>query len=215
MLKKRVTMSVSMSALLLVSTVVSAATLVSGDLRITGGGDLVFSDGTVQSKAQIQGPVGPQGPQGPTGLPGAQGDTGPQGPPGPSIASGVTIVNTNTGLSSTTVQGALEEIAPIIDMSKLVGTWNHTNYTNNDGATATGPQTGNFVFNANGTFSLTLIENGILVYTGSGNISIDSNNVIILSFTSPNPWINYLNVLKYTQNQINLNNAGTLIILKK
>ena len=39
-----------------------ANTIVKGDLRIQDGGDLVFSDGSVQSKAQVQGPVGPPGP---------------------------------------------------------------------------------------------------------------------------------------------------------
>ncbi len=36
-----------------------ATTIVSGDLSIRDGGDLVFSDGTVQSSAQQQGPAGP------------------------------------------------------------------------------------------------------------------------------------------------------------
>lgn len=51
------------------------------------GGSLVFSDGSVQTKAQVQGPPGPPGPQGPTGPSGPQGPQGPQGPPGPQITT--------------------------------------------------------------------------------------------------------------------------------
>ena len=53
-----------------------------GDLHITGGGSLVFSDGSVQSHAQVQGPAGPQGSTGPQGAQGIQGPIGPQGPKG-------------------------------------------------------------------------------------------------------------------------------------
>jgi len=45
--------------------------VVDGDLRISGFGNLVFSDGSVQSSATVQGPKGDTG------------ATGPQGPPGP------------------------------------------------------------------------------------------------------------------------------------
>jgi len=66
----------------------NAATVITGDLKIQSGGELVFSDGSVQSKAQVTGPVGPQGlaglsgPQGPKGDTGATGPVGPQGPAG-------------------------------------------------------------------------------------------------------------------------------------
>jgi hypothetical protein len=53
--------------LLMYVSVASADTIISGDLKIRDGGDVVFSDGSVQSKAQVQGPVGPQGPSGATG----------------------------------------------------------------------------------------------------------------------------------------------------
>jgi hypothetical protein len=45
-------------------SVASANTIISGDLKIRDGGDLVFSDGSVQSKAQVQGPKGDIGPAG-------------------------------------------------------------------------------------------------------------------------------------------------------
>lgn len=51
-----------------IASLANANTLVTGDLKISGG-DLVFPDGSVQSKAQVQGPAGPQGPPGPPGPP--------------------------------------------------------------------------------------------------------------------------------------------------
>jgi hypothetical protein len=51
-------------------SIANAGTVVKGDLHIQDGGDLVFSDGSVQSKAQVQGATGPQGPQGPQGAAG-------------------------------------------------------------------------------------------------------------------------------------------------
>lgn len=50
------------AAILSVVPVSNAGTIVKGDLHIQDGGDLVFSDGSVQNKAQVQGPPGPQGP---------------------------------------------------------------------------------------------------------------------------------------------------------
>ncbi len=50
---------VAMITVLFYSGEVRATTIVSGDLSIRDGGDLVFSDGSVQSKAQLQGPAGP------------------------------------------------------------------------------------------------------------------------------------------------------------
>ena len=46
----------------------SANTIINGDLKIGDGGELVFSDGSVQSKAQVQGPQGIQGPVGPPNI---------------------------------------------------------------------------------------------------------------------------------------------------
>lgn len=69
--------------LLLLVSVAKADTLVKGDLRISGGGDLVFSDGSVQSTAQVGGPAGPVGPVGPAG------PSGPQGPPGPETLAAI------------------------------------------------------------------------------------------------------------------------------
>jgi len=45
--------------------------VIDGDIRISGAGSLVFSDGSVQNSATVQGPKGDTG------------ATGPQGPPGP------------------------------------------------------------------------------------------------------------------------------------
>ncbi|MBK5275658.1 MAG: hypothetical protein JJE30_11475 [Desulfuromonadales bacterium] len=51
-----------------------------GDLRISGAGNgLVFPDGSIQYKAEIQGPVGPQGLKGDTGTTGSQGPAGTNG----------------------------------------------------------------------------------------------------------------------------------------
>jgi len=55
--------------------------VVDGDLRISGFGNLVFSDGSVQSSATVQGPKGD------TGATGPQGPQGPQGPAGPLYSS--------------------------------------------------------------------------------------------------------------------------------
>jgi hypothetical protein len=60
-----------------------------GDLRISEmGSGLVFPDGTVQYKAQLQGLAGAQGPQGLQGLPGPTGPQGPAGSQGPQGAQG-------------------------------------------------------------------------------------------------------------------------------
>jgi hypothetical protein len=73
---------------LVAPSIVNAATVITGDLKIQSGGELVFSDGSAQSKAQVTGPMGPQGlagqsgPQGPKGDTGATGPVGPQGPAG-------------------------------------------------------------------------------------------------------------------------------------
>ena len=82
------------SSLLLFSQIVGATTIVSGDLSIRDGGDLVFTDGSVQKTAQVKGPTGSQGP------------TGPAGAVGPSnvltigaVLSGVTPAANLTGVS--------------------------------------------------------------------------------------------------------------------
>lgn len=49
------------------ASIANAGTIIKGDLHIQDGGDLVFSDGSVQSKATVAGPMGPQGLQGPAG----------------------------------------------------------------------------------------------------------------------------------------------------
>ena len=56
---KRLIFAVGMISVLYFSRETGAATIVSGDLNIRDGGDLVFSDGSVQTHAQLQGPVGP------------------------------------------------------------------------------------------------------------------------------------------------------------
>jgi len=52
--------------------------VIDGDIRLSGLGRLLFSDGSVQSSASIQGPMGDPGPMGPPG---------PPGPAGPSYLS--------------------------------------------------------------------------------------------------------------------------------
>jgi len=47
--------------------------VVDGDLRISGFGNLVFSDGSVQNSATVQGPKGDTGAMGPQGPPGTSG----------------------------------------------------------------------------------------------------------------------------------------------
>jgi hypothetical protein len=67
---------------------VNGSVRASGNVQISGAGNgLVFPDGTVQSTAQVLGPMGPAGPPGPTG------PAGPAGPQG------------TTGLAGTTGQG--------------------------------------------------------------------------------------------------------------
>lgn len=72
---------------------------VGGSLHIASG-ELIFPDGSAQTKAELvgpqgpQGPAGPTGPQGPPGPQGVQGNTGPQGPPG-TPPFGVCISNTS------------------------------------------------------------------------------------------------------------------------
>ena len=92
--------------LMLGTSIANAGTIVKGDLHIMDGGDLVFSDGSVQSRATVdglQGPkgdagaAGPQGPKGDTGATGPQGPLGLQGAQGPQGSQGVGIV-TKEGL---------------------------------------------------------------------------------------------------------------------
>ena len=83
-LKKLICM-ITLFGLLLASVAAHADTIINDDLRLLSGGSLVFSDGSVQSKAQVQGPIGPQGPNGSQGI---QGPLGPQGPIGPQGATG-------------------------------------------------------------------------------------------------------------------------------
>ena len=61
-------LSVSL-CLAVVPSIVVADTIISGDLLLREGRGLIFPDHTVQSTAQVQGPVGPQGPPGPAGGP--------------------------------------------------------------------------------------------------------------------------------------------------
>jgi len=110
--RQRIAVFVGIVSLCVFYGEVIADTIVSGDLKIRDGGDMVFSDGSVQSKAQIKGETGLQGPPGPantlsigtvlTGDPGtaaAAAITGtapnqtlnlviPQGVPGPQGATG-------------------------------------------------------------------------------------------------------------------------------
>ncbi|HVS17511.1 MAG TPA: tail fiber domain-containing protein, partial [Planctomycetota bacterium] len=61
---------------------------VAGTVRAQGG--LRFGDGSLQTSAQLVGPVGPVGPQGAQGLEGPTGPTGPTGPQGPDGPKGPT-----------------------------------------------------------------------------------------------------------------------------
>lgn len=85
------------------------STIVEGDLRISGAGSgLVFSDGSTQYTATLQGPTGPAGPKGDTGVTGpagAKGATGPAGPKGDTGAVGPVgpaVTTTAICVSSTT-----------------------------------------------------------------------------------------------------------------
>ncbi len=64
---KKLICRIALFGLLLVSAAAEADIVVKDDLRLQEGGALVFSDGSVQSTAQVQGPTGPQGPTGTTG----------------------------------------------------------------------------------------------------------------------------------------------------
>ncbi|MBT1070990.1 DUF5004 domain-containing protein [Pelotalea chapellei] len=62
------------------------------------------------------------------------------------LASNVAIDNTKTRLSSTSLQSMVEELAPALSPSTLVGTWDVTNYPEN--------VTGKVTFNNDGTFTV-------------------------------------------------------------
>ncbi len=64
---RSVVVTIGFTFAIIASKKVIADTIISGDLKIRDGGEIFFSDGSVQSKAQIQGPQGVQGPIGPAG----------------------------------------------------------------------------------------------------------------------------------------------------
>jgi hypothetical protein len=67
------------------------------------------------------------------------------------LASNVVIDNSKTKLSSTTLQSAIEELAPLtLSASGLTGTWDVTNYPN-----STTDSTGKVTFKSDGTYSVT------------------------------------------------------------
>lgn len=68
-------------------------------------GTVSFDQLTPAQKAELKGDPGPQG------VPGPQGPQGPKGDPGPDQASAVNFSNQQSGLSSTNVQDALDELA--------------------------------------------------------------------------------------------------------
>ncbi|QWV96092.1 hypothetical protein KP005_11945 [Geomonas nitrogeniifigens] len=64
------------------------------------------------------------------------------------LASNVAVDNTKTTLSATTLQSAIEEVAPAkLSDSTMVGTWTVTNYPGNSSGIVT--------FSSNGTYSVT------------------------------------------------------------
>ena len=81
------------------SRVAMADTIISGDLKIHDGGELVFSDGSVQSKAQMVGSKGDKG------------DAGPQGPAG-GPPNTLTIGVVFTGSPGTAASAAITGTAP-------------------------------------------------------------------------------------------------------
>lgn len=99
---------------------------IKGDFRIYDG-NLVFSDGSVQTTATIIGPIGPQGPKGATGF------TGPTGSPGLMGPACLTCTSAMVGT---------------ID-ANIVGTWNATSYRQGGF-----PVTGVVTFKSDGTFTL-------------------------------------------------------------
>ena len=126
---KRAVTLICLSSVLFRAIPTMANTVVNGDLILSNSGELVFSDGSAQSKAQVQGPPGVQGSQGPAGpantlmigtvstgvtaeasivgvapnqalnLTLPQGPQGPIGPPGPSVG-GWTVTSQNNFLAT-------------------------------------------------------------------------------------------------------------------
>jgi len=64
MLKKRLVLFAAVLCSV-ISTSSWAGIKVAGDVTLSDGGEVVFSDGSVQSQAQVKGPAGPQGSAGP------------------------------------------------------------------------------------------------------------------------------------------------------
>lgn len=85
--------------MVVVPSIVLADTIVSGDLKIRDGGDLVFSDGSVQSKAQLVGP---------------KGDKGDGGPPNTLTIGNVTTGNPGTAASATITGTAPNQVLNLL-----------------------------------------------------------------------------------------------------
>ena len=134
---KKVIQLILLACMLTAPSVSREDTIISGDLKIRDGGDVVFSDGSVQSKAQVAGPkgdkgdkgdagpaggpVGPIGPQGLTGLPGSIGPAGPvgatgaTGPIGPACVGMVwTSVTSATSSKSNSGYIAANDAVPVV-----------------------------------------------------------------------------------------------------
>jgi hypothetical protein len=91
---------------------------------------IIFPDGSLQTKAEVAGPVGPTGaagaqgspgPQGPTGLTGPQGPVGPtgatgaQGPPGPRIGCSCSFFCNNGDSSSGFANNGITDCKSVAD----------------------------------------------------------------------------------------------------
>ena len=176
--------------------------IIDGDLRITNGGQLVFPDGSVQTKAELQGP------QGVKGDPGATVSSLP--------ASSIVLDKAKTSLSSDNVQSAIEEMSPSISnlSTLIVGSWNVTYY--NSGLFGT------IAFSADGSYSMTYSVTGSsnAPITTTGIWSITNGNVLkILNTNASGATRNagygpYFYMQKISSNRIDATGSDVLILQK-
>jgi cyclophilin family peptidyl-prolyl cis-trans isomerase len=210
---KLIIVYLGMVSALMFSGEVVATTIVSGDLSIRDGGDLVFSDGSVQSKAQVQGPAGPAGPannltigtvtSGATAAASITGTTPnqvlnltlPQGPPGPAI--------TLASICDAIRAGGAPVPAFCLPTSATSITSPAVMYAKQSGFTVTGSDLGSATVTAFGACSsLTEVAGGtssmrtftcIPASVGTVTVSVTADGALLqqTQFTVPNPQVTF------------------------
>jgi hypothetical protein len=201
--------AVLIGCLLMSGTIAVADTIVKGDLRIQDGGDLVFSDGSVQSKAQVQGPKGDKGDKGETGMQGQGGlnslvlltdiNPGSLCPHGGVIIQSGLDLNRDGILASTEVTQTKNLCSgtsvATYSLSDLAGTWYaagiKTSIKNTNNPSNFGYDIDRMVIDDKGAYTYTTISTSDLYHTNEkGQLSINSDGVVSTGYDNDYMFLN-------------------------